>query len=70
MSILNQRDWDIGQLESEMRVGALYQEWLETLLAGRNPLNQIAESSPDDIQGLQTAGPPQIIPPTEETDIG
>jgi len=65
MSILTQREWDVAQLESEMRAGDLYQEWLEALLAGRNPMNKLATASQADIQNLKTAGPPQIIPQQE-----
>lgn len=68
MSILTQRDWDIAQLESEMRVQGWFQEWVETLLEGRNPLDKLSQMSPQEALDLRNGPPPQILPsPEEET---
>lgn len=66
MPILTQRDWDIAQLESEMRVQGWFRTWVEALMEGRNPEEQLSEMSPQEALDLRNGPPPQILPPPEE----
>lgn len=64
--MLTQRDWDIAQLESQMRVQSWFQEWMDALLRGRNPLDKLSNMTPDDAVTLRNAEPPTVLPQTEE----
>ena len=66
MSILSQRDWDIAELESQIRVQSWFQEWVEALMEGRNPTDKLSQMSPQDAVALRDGPPPQIAPPLEE----
>ncbi len=68
--MLTQREWDIAELESQMRVQGWFQEWVEALMEGRNPTDQLAQMSPQDAVALRDGPPPEIVPsPEEATDL-
>jgi len=66
MPFLTQRDWDIAQLESEMRVREWFKEWVEALMEGRNPLDKLSKMTPQEALDLQNAPPTQLLPEQEE----
>jgi len=68
MTLLTARDWDIAQLESQLRVQSWFQEWVEALMDGRNPTDRLSQMSPQDAVSLRDGPHPQIVPSsTEET---
>ena len=64
--MLTQREWDIAELESQLRVQSWFQEWVEALMEGRNPTDKLSKMSPQDAVELRDGLPPQIAPSPEE----
>ena len=69
MSVLTQRDWDIAQLESQLRVQEWLQEWTEALMRGRNPLDKLSKMTPQEALDLRNGPPAQILPSPEIEEI-
>ena len=64
--MLTQREWDIAELESQIRVQSWLQEWVEALMEGRNPTDGLSQMSPQEAVDLRDGSPPEIIPSPEE----
>jgi len=52
--MINQREYDLRQLEAEMKIKRLFDEWRKAFLKGRQ------------IQQQQQAPPPQAPPPGQQ----
>ena len=68
--MLTAREWDIAQLESEMKVQGWLQEWVEALMEGRNPNDKLQQMSPQEAVDLRDGPPPQILQEPEAPQEG
>jgi hypothetical protein len=66
--MLSQREWDIAQLESQLKVKRWYQEWTQSLMQGRNPAERLEGMTPEDVLKLQSGEMTQILP-TETGEV-
>jgi len=64
--MLTQREWDIAELESQLRVQRWFQEWVEATMEGRMPENRLKRMTPQEALELRDRPPSQILPPLEE----
>jgi len=68
--MLTQRDWDIAQLESDLRVQGWFREWVKALMEGRNPLDKLPQMTPQEALNLQNRPPVQILPESAGPSVG